>query len=83
MLLLAGALRVPALGQALFHLPPIEAHQLHQGHIAKEPARQCVHRLAPKEHFEQVQQHKRLCCKNDDDVVIALSSFLCNIVLLR
>ncbi len=24
-----------------------------------------------------------LCCKNDDDVVIALSSFLCNIVLLR
>jgi hypothetical protein len=36
----------------------IEADQLHQSQVAKEHAREFIHRLAAKEHFEQIQQHK-------------------------
>ena len=58
MLLLRLAPSIPALGQSCFHLPGIESYQLHQRHITEEHLGQLIHRLAPNEHFEQIQQHK-------------------------
>ncbi len=54
LLLLRGPLGISAFGQAFFDLPCIEPHQLHQCHLAKQHARQLIHRLAPDEHFEQL-----------------------------
>src|SRR5712692_6671037 len=56
--LLRLALGISPFGQSLLDLPPIEADQFHQPHIAKEPSCQFIHRLAPKENLEQIQQQK-------------------------
>ena len=58
LLLFRGALRISAFGQPVFALVRIEAHQLHQSQVAKQDAREFIHRLATNEHFEHIQQHK-------------------------
>src|SRR5712691_1401940 len=58
LLLFRGALPISAFGQPVCALLSVEPDQFHQRQVAKEDARKLMHRLTPKEHFEQIQQHK-------------------------
>ena len=52
--LFRGATGISAFGQPTFTLVGVEAHQLHQGQIAKQDMGQLMHGLSAQQHFEHI-----------------------------